>query len=534
MLVTLKPFAVVFVIAFATFLAARPALSGLIDSKTIDRWRNLFLAVTAAGFLIPNFWLMLFAVAAIVLAFSASEPFKPALYPLLLFSLPVADAIVPGFGGINNFLSLTAFNIFAIIILLPQMVAGERFRPAGAGGGLADLAFLGFSLVVMALCFRDTTWTDGIRRAVVYFLSALPPYYAFSRIEWTREKLRLFAAALAIPLAALALIGVAEVAMSWHFYLPAVRHWGIKFAAEYAVRVDMLRAYASVFGPITFGLFLVMGLSFVTALLRPAKAKTLVAAAWAAIAAGLVVTFSRGPWAGAAFALLVYALTSARPMSVLFRLGAVGVAGLAALAVTPFGDGVIDLIPGLGQSEASTIEYRERLFEIGWRVAMRNPVFGSTNYLASMEALRQGQGIIDIVNAYLYVVLNTGLVGLGLFILANLAAMFGLWRAIPAARGLDPEYGAYAQATLAAMAGVGLTLMTTTNVVAQVQEASWMLTGLAVGIARSVAFASVNRKASFVEPAPSDDPPATEAQASEDPGPPPPLPPHLRQYARRR
>ena len=34
-----------------------------------------------------------------------------------------------------------------------------------------------------------------------------------------------------------------------------------------------------------------------------------------------------------------------------------------------------------------------------------------------METMRQGEGIIDIVNSYLQVALETGLVGLGFFLL---------------------------------------------------------------------------------------------------------------------
>jgi O-antigen ligase len=71
-------------------------------------------------------------------------------------------------------------------------------------------------------------------------------------------------------------------------------------------------------------------------------------------------------------------------------------------------------------------DYRQRLLEVTIQLVRLNPWFGAYDYLSNpaMEGLRQGQGIIDIVNTYAAIALTSGLSGLSTF-LAVFAAI--LW-----------------------------------------------------------------------------------------------------------
>lgn len=535
MIESLKALVVVGVIAVAAFIYARLAFSATIPPATISRWRTIFLAVTAIAFLAPDYWLMLAAMSGAVIVLGASEKFRPALYLLLLFAVPAASKIVPGFGGINNFLELYPFNLLAVIILFPLLLRPRQTRGAGVGA-VADAFFIAYALVVFTLAFRDTTVTDGIRRATAFLLTAIPQYFVFSRIRWTSEKIRLATAAFVIPLIALSGVAAAEVVLRWHLYANAVQAWDVSATLRYVERSGFLRAYGSIFGPIAFGLFLVAGLALVPALLASATNKRLAALSIPAIGAGLLATFSRGPWVGGALAIAIYAATTRRAARNVARLAAAGLAGLAILAVTPFGDTVISLIPFLGNVEENTIDYRQRLLEVGWTVVQQNPLFGSEGYLQTpaMQSLVQGQGIIDIVNAYLRIALDSGLVGLSLYLGAVGFSLLAVLRSIGPARQLDGDLSSYCQAYFAALAGVSVVLATTSNTIAQVQEVTWVLCGMCVGLARSVSLARRAREA-----APSAEPGGTPAAPGpEHPAPPPPapgrpLPPHLRQYQRR-
>jgi O-antigen ligase len=90
----------------------------------------------------------------------------------------------------------------------------------------------------------------------------------------------------------------------------------------------------------------------------------------------------------------------------------------------------MQLLPFIGTTSSNTISYRQRLFDNAWIVIQKNPLFGSTTYLQTpeMESMRQGEGIIDIVNTYLALGLNYGLVGVTLFLLIFLILMFKSYR----------------------------------------------------------------------------------------------------------
>lgn len=532
----IKALVIIGALSLAAFVYARMAFSGVVAPAVIDRWRNIYLATTAAAFLIPNFWVALAAIALIAIVMGALEPFKPALYLLLLFALPAASAIVPGFGGIRNFLALYPFNILALVILFPLLPFLRETRGFNRIGALADVCFILFSLLALTLAFRDTTITDGFRRATAYLLTSLGPYLVFSRVNWTLERLKLATLAYVIPFVALGVVAVAEVVLNWHIFRNAVESWNIDFFSRYLARSGYLRAYASVFGPITFGLFTVVAIALLPALINSAPRKFLPRLGFIPLVAGLLATFSRGPWVGAALAIATFTATSARPARNLTLLGFAGLGALAALAATPFGADLLAMLPFIGEVEDNTIDYRQQLFEVGWKVVQENPWFGSDHYLETeaMQSLIQGQGIIDIVNSYLQVALDKGLVGLALFVGVSAFALVALFRSVGAARRLDPELAAYCQSWFAALVGVMLVLATTTNVVAQIAETHWLLCGIAVGVARSVAILAA-APVPVADTAPAPAPPSPSPPASGPAGPPKEsLPPHLRQYAPRR
>lgn len=533
MIDSLKALFVVGVLSAGAFVYARMAFGAVVPPATINRWRNIYLVVTAVAFLVPNYWLMLAVMTGAVIALGASEKFRPALYFVLLFAVPAASKIVPGFGGINNFLELYPFNLLAAVILVPLLFRPNETKGAGTGA-FADAFFIAYGLVVLALAFRDTSFTDGIRRATGFLLTAVPQYFVFSRIRWTIERVRLATAALVIPLIALSAIAAVEVVLGWHIYETAVRTWDVSATLRYIERSGFLRAYGTIFGPIAFGLFLVVGLALAPALLASAPKKRLAALSIPAIAAGLLATFSRGPWVGGALAFAAYVATTRRSLTNFIRLSVAGVIGLAILAVTPFGGMLFSLLPFIGDVEENTIDYRQRLLEVGWSVVQQNPVFGSEGYMQTpaMQSLVQGQGIIDIVNAYLRIALDSGLVGLSLYLFAVGFSLLAVLRSIAPARAVSDELSSYCQAYFAAVLGLSVVLATTSNTIAQVEEVTWVLCGMCVGLARSVSLA--RRDQDRAPPAAVDPETAVAPTGPEEPPPPArPLPPHLRQYARR-
>ena len=140
------------------------------------------------------------------------------------------------------------------------------------------------------------------------------------------------------------------------------------------------------------------------------------------------------------------------------------------------------------------------------------------------------------MNTYLQFALDYGLVGMGLFVATQFFALLSLYRAIGPARKISADLGAFCQGYFAALLSTLVVIATTSSVVAQMQEVIWLMCGMSVGVARSVALAREQAKAPKpVEAAP---PTGEERAVAHLPGrqkkpPSGNLPPHLRQYARR-
>lgn len=532
----IKAFVFIFTVSAGGFVFARMAFGEFADGRTLARWRNLFLAVIAVSFLTPNFWLFLFLLAFVIIIFGVGEKIRPVPYLLLLFSIPVADSLVPGIGGINGFLNLYPFNVLALVILWPLLFKANANREFKKTGSTADLFFILYSLLTFALSFRDTTITDGFRQWTSFMLTAFGPYLVFSRYDWTKERLRLATLAFVTPLIILSALAVVESVMSWHLFASPVSHWGIWHRAIYSWRSGFLRAYTTVFEPIAFGLFIAIAIPLMLALLHSLKRRTLAIGGLGVLILGLIFTFSRGPWVGAIFAAIVFAAASGRVFSSFTRLAGLGAIGLLVLSATPMGDKIMALLPFVGESSTDSVDYRQRLMDIGWSVAMENKWFGSETYMnhPAMQQLIQGQGIIDIVNSYLRVTLESGVVGLVSFVGVSAFSLLALWRSISAARKADPELAVYGQAWLAGLACLLLVIATTSSVVAQVAEVHWLLCGMCVGIARSARAAAARKSAepegetpAAPPPPPAPGKPTGMAAAPKN------LPPHLRQYAPR-
>ena len=152
-------------------------------------------------------------------------------------------------------------------------------------------------------------------------------------------------------------------------------------------------------------------------------------------------------------------------------------------ALSPWGDSIVDNIPFIGSVGNETVEYRKRLAETSWLLILQNPIFGSRNFLAYMEELRQGEGIIDLVNAYATIALSYGLVGLGLFVGFFATILVKCVKSVRQVSSIDPGF-ALAGAALAAVLVAALAMLFTVNLYMSIGVLTWSLAGMAVAYAR--------------------------------------------------
>jgi O-antigen ligase len=102
-----------------------------------------------------------------------------------------------------------------------------------------------------------------------------------------------------------------------------------------------------------------------------------------------------------------------------------------------------------------------------------------------MQQLKQGQGIIDIVNTYLGVALASGFVGLALFCGFFLVVLVELVLALRRAGGDTYPLG---QTLFCALLGI-LVMIFTTSSIGLIAVIYWSVAGLAQGYARAPALA---------------------------------------------
>lgn len=255
------------------------------------------------------------------------------------------------------------------------------------------------------------------------------------------------------------------------------------------------------FSPSILGVFLAIPLALVS-FVRPssyvpgrpalkAQPTRFPAFAWnlgaAVILLGIVASMSRGPWVGLVAAAMVLAVTGPEVGSRLTRL-TIGVAvALALLLSTDAGRRALDFLPFVGTVDQFNVDYRERLFDVSLAVIAQRPWFGAVDFMANpmLEQMRQGEGIIDIVNTYLGVGMRNGLVALALFVGVFAAAIGGLMSCLRTIADKDSEVHLLGRVLLAALAGA-LVIITTVSSILVVPMLYWSLAGLAIGYRQMV------------------------------------------------
>ncbi len=112
---------------------------------------------------------------------------------------------------------------------------------------------------------------------------------------------------------------------------------------------------------------------------------------------------------------------------------------------------------------------------------MAHPFFGDQFPWPEMEDLRQGEGIIDIVNTYLAVALSYGLIGLFCFVSFILIGMTKVYARTRELVHSDPDLALFGTSLIASIAGI--LLMIDSNSFALIENSFYLLAGLTAAYA---------------------------------------------------
>ena len=465
-------------------LLRKPIIAMGMAPEDFDRRRNCWFAMVALCFAVPSFWFAMAAVAAVALVGRVRERNPIALYSMLLLAVPLLSDEIPGIGPIQHFARMDHSRVLALVLLLPAAANLLKERQSPRIGHLAtDKALLAFYGLLLALNTQVGTPLSIIRAAVVYpILDMLLLYYVASRTLVRPEHFVDFRATLTMTLCLLAVTAAFEFGKGWLLYNALSNHLGAAWdMGAYLLRNDsLLRAMATAGQPIALGFLFLVGSVFAISA-SSGTSRTHWLTLIAILVTGSISSLSRGPWvatAVAVFAFLALGRSGAKNLVAgLFITGAVGFL----MSMTSSGRAALDYLPFVGEVESGNVTYRQQVLDVSIDVILDNPWFGAYDALSDprMEQLRQGQGIIDIVNTYVGIGLSSGLVGLALFCAVFIIPSCHLLAALRPGALPDEQHAAHARTMLAVLAGVMVALGTTSSITV-IPHVYWMLIGTAV------------------------------------------------------
>ena len=274
-------------------------------------------------------------------------------------------------------------------------------------------------IIVVLLLMRDTTTTDAMRMVIRNFTDIFLPYYVASRSIKNLQQFKEVLAAFVIAAMVAGLMAMFEYSRFWLLYANLKGYLGVPWEmGSYLGRGDNLRALVTLGQPIILGYVMLLALGFYLFTSKSASSRPLRYLGWGIILGGLYVPLSRGPWVGAVVLIIIYIMISPNKIKNLTKVAAASALSIVALNIIPSGQKLINLIPFIGETEVENVDYRVRLIDAAFVVFQHYPIFGTTKFKEELAALgmTQGEGIVDIVNQYLWIVLERGLIGLILFV----------------------------------------------------------------------------------------------------------------------
>jgi hypothetical protein len=473
----------ILLIAGTCFLVmAKPLTARLMAPADFARRRNLWIAVTVATFLAHNFWLAMLASALIIGIGSRREQNPAAMYCALLFAVPQFDMQISGFGVVNYLFEMNHPRMLALVLLLPAAfrLAGQP-RAANPRLHLPDTLFAVYFLYVFVATATADSVTGLMRFSVYLLLDHALLYYVITRSVVDRRRLFDALASFVMGVAIVGVIAGFENVRNWLVYESLRIPLGVppQDIGTYLLRATedggYLRAYVTMGHAIALGFTSMVAITCTLALARsfsPSVApamqqgapgrthKLLGIAVMLMPVVGLLAAVSRGPWLGCAIVMVIgLSFGPGAKRRLLWMLAMLPLV-IAALLILPQGQKFIDLLPFIGTVEPGSVSYRTQLLDRAMIVFWQNPIFGSMQYLnnPALEEMRQGQGIIDIVNAYVGVALAYGSIGLLLFVAPSAYALWASWTTGHRLAQQDPDAEAAGRALAMSMLGVLLVI----------------------------------------------------------------------------
>ena len=459
---------VVLVLSGAIWFFAKPVVIQLIASEDFHRWRNLWFFTILAWFLAHNFWIY---VALMVVALSIArqkEKYIFGLFLLLVLAAPPSQMAIPGFGIIDHLFVLTHYRLLALVLLLPAaLTLARKSGVQRLGAAPIDWAVLGYLAWLCLMDFRETSITNGFRIMLLNVVDYLLPYYVASRAIKTSADFRGTFSGLVLGGVFVSVFAIFEVVQSWRLYTASAFELGLfRYPVTYKMRGDFLRPASTVIDSIMVGWVIVVAMAALLHLRKQTHQGWRQLTVWIIVVAGVTASMSRAPWLAAIILSFTYILQSEKAITSLLKFGAIIFISLLMLSWFPSGQAFLDLLPFIGKDEQGSVDYRENLISAAIPAIERNFFTGDPRIpdIPELQGMRQGEGIIDLVNSYLAVMLYSGAIGLFFYLAMFFSALRGLQRAKRTIAKEAVEFKVLARTLVAMLVANMFMLMTASSI----------------------------------------------------------------------
>jgi hypothetical protein len=388
--------------------------------------------------------------------------------------------------GINHLFPINAYRLLTLAVLFPfalRLLSSADDSTNRMGRKLAYTLLVVFLFFQVAQLAPNDAVTNSVRRLFLGMLDSILLVYVFSRGIRSIAQVREILVSYAMVLAVMAPIAAFESARGWLLYQSLAAKWNAPMDFAFLMRGDMLRAQVSTGHALAYGYLSAIAFGM---WLYISKNKDLgrpmvwLGGAWMWM--GLIASYSRAPWLTAVLMLFIFTLMAPGSKGRIVKLMAFTSIAAAAIMTLPIGEKIIALLPFVGTVDSENVTYRQRLAEESWKVIQQFPVFGTPDALLYLEHMRQGEGIIDLVNVYASIALFHGFFGFSLFFGYFLIALLSAYRAMKRDRRKSIEAATLGACLVTLLLGTHF-FMATGSFGTGLEQMSWILSALALGYA---------------------------------------------------
>ncbi|PCI59196.1 MAG: hypothetical protein COB34_03880 [Methylophilaceae bacterium] len=458
-----KSLIVILTIASTIFYLARKHIEPLLQPGEFVRWRNTWMGITLIAFLASNFWLYILATGFYISRAVKHLENRVAFFAVLLFVVPLIYSRLPFLFDIDY------IRLLVLIILLPMFLSTKWRKDAPRlGKTSADWLLILLIILMTILEMRGRTFTDALRSGMTYSIDMFLPYFIASRAIKDFKQLKAVIIGFAFAGLIAGAIAVFENVNQWLVYnaLENALSGGYFSLGAYLGRGTSLRALSSLGHPLVLGLAMVITFGFFLFVAPSIKNKKMRWLCQLTIIAGLIAPVSRGPWVAATALLFIFIALGpnvVKKMSIALIFSAIAA---ASLPVIPGGQKIINLLPFVGKVDSFNVDYREVMLDKGILIVKRKPLFGvyEPSEEPEMEDMVQGEGIVDIVNSYLNIVLAYGIPGLILYVGFFLLALYRVNKSKKKIKDKSNEEALCGRALLATMLAVLMAISSVSSI----------------------------------------------------------------------